>query len=164
MEILSVVNMDDEVVGEAEHEEVYEKLLPHRIVHVLIFNEKNEMALQQRSKNKSFCPSHWSTAVGGHVRSGESYEEAAMREMREEIGVQPDLQFLYKDFYTDKRNLKKFLAIFKTFYSGPFRINPVEVERVEFFSIEKIQQMIDGGENFHPELLFLLKKHFQIKA
>ena len=38
-----------------------------------------------------------------------------------------------------------------------------KVEKVEFFSLDKIQEMINDGEKFHPELLFLLEKHFEIK-
>ncbi|MBI5332954.1 MAG: hypothetical protein HZB65_05240 [Candidatus Aenigmarchaeota archaeon] len=38
--------------------------------------------------------------------------------------------------------------------------NPEEVKKIKFFSMKDIQKMIDNGENFHPELLFLLRKHF----
>src|SRR3990167_3639738 len=50
--------------------------LSYRIVHILLFNEKGEMALQMRSSHKKFCPNHLSTAVGGHVQTGETYEQA----------------------------------------------------------------------------------------
>ncbi|MCA9460196.1 MAG: NUDIX domain-containing protein, partial [Nanoarchaeota archaeon] len=83
MELLDIVNRKDEVIGVASKEDVYKKSLTHRIVHILIFNDKNELALQLRSKKVSFCPSHWSTSVGGHVQSGESYEGAALREYQE---------------------------------------------------------------------------------
>ena len=162
MEFLDVVNDNDEVVGRASKKEIYEKKLQHRIVHILIFNDKGEMALQLRSKHKSFCPHHWSTPVGGHVQSGETYEEAALREFQEELGTTTGITFAYKDLYDDGRGLKKILVTFKTNFNGPFNINPKEVERVEFFSLDEIQEMIDSGENFHPELLFLLKRHFGI--
>lgn len=38
-----------------------------------------------------------------------------------------------------------------------------ELLKVCFFSLEEIQKMVDKGEKFHPELLFLLKKHFGIR-
>ncbi len=166
MEFLDIVNENDEVIGKASKEEVYKNLLTHRIVHVLIFNGKKEMALQLRSKNIKFCPNHWCTAAAGHVSSGETYEQAALRETEEEIGIKLKLEFLYKDLYIDnfrKTGLKKILASFKSTYSGPFKINPDEVEKVEFFSLDKIQEMISSGEKIHPELLFLLRKHFGVK-
>ena len=162
MEFLDIVNEQNEVVGKASHDEIYEKKLPHRIVHVLIFDKDGKLALQLRSKQKSFCPQHWSTPVGGHVQSGETYEEAAKRESIEELGIKPDVAFLYSDLYEDE-GLKKFLSTFELVYDGPFNINPAEVEKVEFFTLEEIQIMIKNGEKFHPELLFLLKKHFGIK-
>ena len=87
MEYIDVVNMEDNVVSKADRREIYKKKLPHRIVHVLIFNEKNEMALQLRSQTVRFCPGYWSTAVGGHVQSGEGYKQAALREFEEDISI-----------------------------------------------------------------------------
>ena len=161
MEMLDIVNDQDEVIGKTSYADVYDKLHNHRIVHVLIFNDKGEMALQLRSKQKKFCPQHWVTAVGGHVQSGESYEQAALREMEEEVGVQLPVEFLRKDRYEwQSESLIKFLATFKAVFNGPFEVNPEEVDRVEFFSMDKIKQMIANDEKFHPELLFLLKKEY----
>lgn len=162
-EYLDIVNEKDEVIGKTSYAEIYAKLHNHRIVHVLLFNDKGEMALQLRSKHKKFCPQHWVTAVGGHVQSGESYEEAALREMEEEIGVQVPVEFLRKDRYEwQGRSLIKFLGTYKATYNGPFEINPEEVEKVEYFGIDEIKKMISAGEKFHPELLFLLKKEYGI--
>ena len=166
MEFSDVVNERDEVIGKASKKEIYEKLLTHRIVHILIFNTKGRMALQLQSKNKSFCPRHWNSAAAGHVLSGENYEQAALRELEEEIGVKTEIIFQHKDLYEYKNNfkkgLKKILGTFRTVFDGPFKINPREVEKVEFFTLDKIQDMIDSGEKFHPEMLFLLRKHFNI--
>ena len=163
MEFLDIVNENDEVIGKASRKEVYEKRLDHRIVHIILFNDKGEMALQLRSRRISFCPHHWGTPVGGHVQSGESYEEAALREFKEELGTAAKISFAYKDLYNDPRGLRKFLVTFRTVFNGPFNINSKEVEKMEYFSLDKIQDIINSGEKFHPELLFLLRKHFKIK-
>ena len=164
MEFLDIVDDQDEVIAYASIRDIYFKKLPHRIVHVFIFNDKDELALQKRSINKDFCPSHWSTAVGGHVQQKESYLEAAKREFKEELGTTAELEEFKKDVYIKPNGPKKFLTTFKAKFNGPFNENPEEVERVDFFSLEKIQEMVNSGEKFHPELLFLLKKHFNIKA
>jgi len=160
MEFLDIVDENDDVVGKAEYGEVYERKLPHRICHVLIFNDKGEMALQLRSKHKSFCPNHWVTAVGGHVQTGENYEEAALREMEEEVGVKIPVEFVRKDRYEVEGSPKKFLGTFSAKFNGPFEVNPEEVDKVEFFSMDTIKKMVADGEKFHPELLFLLKREF----
>jgi isopentenyl-diphosphate delta-isomerase len=166
MEINDIVNDKDEVIGKATCDEIYEKFLNHRIVHILIFNDKGEMALHLRSKYKPFCPNYWCTPAGGRVQSGESYEKAALRELGEELGIRIKIHFAYKDIYIDHKDetaLKMFLATFRADYNGPFKINPAEVKKIGFFSLDKIKEMINKGEKFHPELLFLLKKYFKIK-
>lgn len=178
MEFLDIVNENDEVIGKASKEEIYENRLTHRIVHVFVFNDKGEMALHVRSKDSLFCPLYWDTAASGHVQSGESYEEAALRELDEEVGISAGVDLVFKDIYEYtgeyddvsinkrgiRKGLKKILATLKAVHNGPFKINPEEVEKAEFFSLEKIQEMINNGEKFHPELLFILNKHFDIKA
>jgi isopentenyldiphosphate isomerase len=158
-EYLDIVDPNDHVIGKAERKEIYRKHLCHRIAHVMIFNDEGKMALQLRSENCSFCPNHWSTTVGGHVQAGETYEEGARREYEEELGTVSDLERVGKDFY-DQSDLHKFLTTFKTTFNGPFRPDPEAVQRVDFFTIDEIRDMIDQGDPFHPELLFLLNRYY----
>lgn len=161
MEMLSIVNDNDEVIGEATRPDIYANKYRHRIAHVLVFNDQKQMLLQKRSANLSYCPDHWSTAVGGHVAHGETYEDAAKRECTEEIGVTLPLTFFAKDDYesTDAHHAK-FLCTFTASFNGPFNPDPNEVSAVGFFSIEEIKAKVAQGEKFHPELLYLLKKYY----
>ncbi|MFT4297827.1 MAG: NUDIX hydrolase [Candidatus Woesearchaeota archaeon] len=159
MEFLDAVDENDNAIGKFSKDEIYSKKLRHRIVHVHIFNDKGEMALQLRAKGLKFCPEHWCTSVGGHVQSGESYEEAALREYKEELGAKSNIEFFSKDLYS-ANGLEKFVVAFKAKASGNFKIESRAIQKVEFFSIEQIKNMIVQGEKFHPELLFLLKKYF----
>ncbi len=160
VEFLDVVDEYDAVIGTAPKEDIYKKSLRHRIVHVLIFNTEGKMLLQLRNSNLRFCPDHWSTAVGGHVQSGESYEQAALREYQEELGTTSGLEILAKDDYGAPNSPNKFFTTFTTTHEGPFIIDPEAVARVEFFTIPEINALIDGGEKFHPELLYILKKYY----
>jgi len=162
MEFLDFTDNEDNVIGSAPKEEIYGKKLPHRIVHVFVFNDSQEMALSRRSSRVAFCPLHWCTAVAGHVVAGETYEDAAKREMSEEIGISANITYLNKDRY-ETGGLKKFPVSFASSCNGPFCTSPREVECVEFFSMQEIQRMIINGEKFHPETLFLLRRHFGIK-
>lgn len=159
MEYIDIVDDNDRMIGSASKEEIYEKMYIHRIVHVLISNDHNELALQLRSHNSAFCPGHWSTSVGGHVRAGETYDDAARREYREELGSEGSLQFFAKELYVAPHVPRKFLAIFKSKNNGPFKVKRNEVDQVEFFSMSEIRRMIKDGEKFHPELLFILNRH-----
>lgn len=156
-EMVDIINDNDEVVGRSTINEAYREHTPHRIVHVLIFNPAGDMALQLRSKTKSFCPNHWSTTAAGHVDSGETYLEAARRETIEEVGIDVSLTEIGKHWYINGFD-KKSLTIFRGTFEGPFHVNPAEVQRVEFFSPAQIANMIANQEPMHPELLFLLQR------
>jgi len=160
MEYLDIVNNNDEVIGQCTVSESYDKLLPHRISHIFIFNNEGKMLLQKRTEEEKFCPNHWSTAVGGHVQAGESYEEAAIREYEEELRTKSELEFIGKTIYEKENIPKKFLTIFKSNFNGPYNINLDEVAAVDSFSIEEIKNMIESGEKFLPELLFILEKYY----
>jgi isopentenyldiphosphate isomerase len=162
-EQIDIVDENDEVLYQASRGEMYAQELTHRIVHVLIFNNRGEIALQLRHKNKDFCPSCWSTSVGGHVLAGETYEQAALREAKEEIGADLEVELFCKDKYKDitKANLNKFLTVYKAIYEGPFEFEENEVEKIEYFPIKDVKLMVATDRTkFHPELLFILERYF----
>ncbi len=162
MEFLDIVDENDNVLGSASKAEIYQNKSTHRIVHIFITN-KDKIILQMQSKHKKFCPLHWCTSAAGHVQAGETWEEAARRELMEEIGVDVPLEFSGKYVYVkESTSIKKILGCFKAEYNGSFKPNEFEVDKVESFTIQEIQSMIDSGEKFHPELLFLLNKHLKI--
>ncbi|MFA6198323.1 MAG: NUDIX domain-containing protein [Patescibacteria group bacterium] len=160
MEFIDVVNERNQVIGQIAKSELYEKKPHHRIVHVLLYNDRGEMALQLRSSTVSFCPNHWVTTVGGHVQAGETTEAAAKREMMEEIGVDLPLEHVFDAEYLPPTlpGVIKFLTIFKATYNGPFTPDPNDVAKVEYFPMSEIYKMPDRGAQFHPELSFLISK------
>jgi 16S rRNA (adenine1518-N6/adenine1519-N6)-dimethyltransferase len=86
-EIFDVVDMDDQVTGQATRKEVHEKNLLHRAVHVFAVNRHGELLLQKRSRFKDAHPSVWDSSVAGHLDAGEDYASAAIRELEEEMGI-----------------------------------------------------------------------------
>jgi isopentenyldiphosphate isomerase len=160
MEILDIINDQDEVIGTISRKEANAQGVMHRIVHVLIFDNFDRMALQLRSDKVDWCPGHWSTAVGGHVLSGETFEQGAKREMLEELGVDIDLEFLFKDLYIVPPERKKLLSVYRAVYEGEFKFEEGKIVDCKYFTLDEIKNMIDRGEKFHPELLFILNKHY----
>jgi 16S rRNA (adenine1518-N6/adenine1519-N6)-dimethyltransferase len=86
-EIFNVVDEHDEVTGQATRGEVHAQGLLHRAVHVLVFNKRGDVLLQQRSMLKDAHPGVWDSSVSGHLDAGEAYETAAVRELAEEMGI-----------------------------------------------------------------------------
>jgi isopentenyldiphosphate isomerase len=86
-EWLPVVNDRDEVIGKERRGMVHAKGLLHRAVHVLVFRADGRLYLQRRSLFKDTSAGKWDSSCSGHVDPGESYEQSALRELREEIGL-----------------------------------------------------------------------------
>jgi len=148
-EILDIVNEKDDVIGQKPRKEVHSSNdFIHRGAHVFVFNSKGELLLQKRSMEKEQYAGFWGD-ITGHIDSGESYEEAARREMKEEIGIEARLEFLMK-FRKRFENDQEIIKFFRCKHEGPFKIDKEEVQFVKFFSLEKIKEMLEKGEDFTP--------------
>ena len=87
-EILDIVNDKDEVIGQAERDRVHSEGLVCRLVYVCFYTTSRDIVLQKRSMTKKNDPGKLTTAISGHVASGQTYLEAAVRETFEESGIQ----------------------------------------------------------------------------
>ncbi|WP_217196949.1 NUDIX hydrolase [Streptomyces buecherae] len=86
-EVLDVVDERDQVVGQAPRGEVYARGLRHRCVFILARDAAGRVFVHRRTERKLVFPGLYDMFVGGVVGAGESYEEAALREAEEELGV-----------------------------------------------------------------------------
>lgn len=87
-ELLDIVNENDEVIGQAERDEVHSKGLLCRLVYVCFYTTDGKVILQKRSMTKKNDPGKLTTTVSGHVGSGQNYLDAAVRETFEETGIE----------------------------------------------------------------------------
>lgn len=155
-----VVNERDEVIGRADKSTIVEQGLICRVAFIMLANSLGELLLHQRSANKTAYPLYWSGAAAGHLVSGESYRAAARRELREEIGVEVDLQFVGK-FYSDED--REWVGVFLGFYDGEVTVEPAEVARVERFSPERLNEERSRMKitSFVERSLPLIRPHFE---
>ncbi|SEO09542.1 NUDIX hydrolase [Actinacidiphila rubida] len=86
-EILDIVDEDDHVIGQAPRGEAYARGLRHRCVFVLARDAEGRIFVHRRTARKLVFPSMYDMFVGGVVGTGESYDDAALREAEEELGV-----------------------------------------------------------------------------
>jgi 8-oxo-dGTP pyrophosphatase MutT (NUDIX family) len=87
VEMVDVVDKDDNVVRQVSREEAQAKGLRYRTVHVLLINEDDTMLVQWRAAGKETSPRTFTASAAGVVLAGESYEDAAARELKEEVGA-----------------------------------------------------------------------------
>ncbi len=86
-EIFDIVDAHDQVIGQGRRGVIHRDGLKHRAVHLFWWREDGLMCWQRRSFAKDNCPGLLSSACAGHVDAGETYEQAAYRELQEELGV-----------------------------------------------------------------------------
>jgi len=99
-EKLILVDKYDNVVGYKSKSECHENDgILHRAFSIFIFNDKNQLVLQKRSSQKQLWPLYWSNSCCSHPRKGEDYETAVHRRLKEELGIDTDLNYLYKFVY-----------------------------------------------------------------
>lgn len=99
-EKLIVVDEDDNVLGYKTKSECHEgKGILHRAFSIFIFNDENRLLIQKRSNSKQLWPLYWSNSCCSHPRKGETVEEASYRRLKEELGIETPLTFLFKFQY-----------------------------------------------------------------
>jgi isopentenyl-diphosphate delta-isomerase type 1 len=142
-EIFDVVNDRDEVIGRRSRADVHRFGLKHRAVHVLVFNRGGKLFLQKRSMKKDCFPGTWDSSASGHLDCGEDYDACAVRELREELGL--DLaSTLEKLFKIDacRETGQEFVWVYRCSSEGPFTLHPDEIEGGGWFSPEEITRWI----------------------
>jgi len=98
-EIIDIVDEEDRVVGQARRADAYARGLRHRCAFILVRDAEDRIFVHRRTARKLVFPSMYDMFVGGVLGAGESYDEAALREAEEELGVsglpQPERRFTF---------------------------------------------------------------------
>ncbi len=160
-EVLEVVDEDCNPIGILTREEIHQRKLSHKTVHVFLFNEKDEIYLQKKSKIMDENPGLWSSSASGHVAVGESFLTTAQRELKEELSIKIKLEEVLRVKPCEETN-RQCVALFvgKT-HKIPVP-NPLEIEEGRFFSIEEVDRLLQKRpEMFTPTFRFLWKKYWQ---
>ena len=142
-EFFDVVNERDEPVGRATRREVHARELWHRAVHILVFDAAGRIFLQKRSMAKDMSPGLWDSSCAGHVDAGEDYDAAAVRELREELGIRVAA--------TPERWLRieardetgwEFCWVYRLQHDGPFVLHPEEIETGEWLATDELTRRL----------------------
>ena len=147
-----LVNEKDEQIGLMPKMEAHEKALLHRAFSVFVFNEQNELMIQQRAFGKYHSPGLWTNTCCSHQREGESNVEAGKRRLQEEMGFSTELKdtisFIYKAPFDNGLTEHEFDHILVGYYNGTPNLNPEEVNAWKWMSLEDLKTDIEK----HPQL------------
>jgi len=166
-EFIDIINEKDKVIKKVTRKEIVEKALLHRASRVIIINNNEEFLVQKRSKNKDLYPNHYDVGIGETVKSGESYEAAAIRGLKEELGITniSNIQLIHSFLFKIKYNSKKHNSYYKVYelqYNGKLRLQQEEIQNVKFLTIENIKKDM-RKKLFHPGGTMVFKKYLNLK-
>lgn len=159
-EIFDVVDGADQVTGQASRAEVHSKNLLHRAIHVFVENKRGDILLQKRSHLKDTHPSVWDSGVSGHLDSGEDYLPAAIRELHEEMGINPEAAPTeIARLSPAKETGWEHIRLFHTRHQGNLSYPAAEIETATFFPPEQIDAWTKKqAADFSPAFLVCWEK------
>lgn len=133
------------------------------VVHVCIFNSRDEMLIQQRQPFKEGWPGMWDVTIGGSAIAGESSHAAAERELFEEIGYKIDLNHIRPHLTVNcEIGFDDYYLVENEVDIGILKLQFEEVQKVKWASRNEIFTMMDNGE-FIPYHKNLIKLFFDIR-
>ncbi len=144
-ESLPVCNADNRVVGRATREVIHAQGLLHRAVHVLVFNSRGELFLQRRGHGKDIDPGLWAVSVGGHVALGETPDEAARRELAEELGLTSTLEHI-GELPPTPENGWEFVSVYRLVTDETPAWDGEEIIDGRWLTAEQIEGHLAGGD------------------
>jgi isopentenyl-diphosphate delta-isomerase type 1 len=147
-ELLDVIDEDDKVIGQMTKKDVHAgSNILHREIGILIYDKSGNMLLQQRSWKKKLFAGEWTISVIGHVLSGQTPEEAAHMELKEELGFDTELKFAERRLFADGNHMS-YGFIFTGEFPRGVMISPDkdELVRAGFFKRDEVLKMIGEGK------------------
>ena len=162
-EEVDVVDAADCVTGRATRAGMRAGKLRHRAVYVLVFNERGQLFVHQRTATKDVYPSYFDVTVGGVVAAGESYDDAALRETAEEIGVHGTplrriLPFQYEDDHNRVNGM-----VYSCTYGGPLTLQAEEIVSGEWLDLDEVIERVQKGP-FCPDGIEALFRYLDCLA
>ncbi len=162
IEYVDVIDKEDNVIGKVTRAEMRKKNLLHRGTTIYIFNSKGDILITKRTKIKDVYPGLLEIGHGGAVSSGESYEQNAYREIKEEVGIEDvELKYHYSSSAIDNL-IKCMFNVYTCIFDGKIIMQEEEVEDYFWISIEKLKEMIEKqSEQFTSQSIVMFKEYLR---
>ena len=158
-ELVVIVDENNNITGTAARREMRGKGLAHRATYIAVFNSLGQLYVQRRTMSKDVYPGLLDPVAGGVVQAGESYEESAVRELAEEMGIpgvamEPQFDFCFVD-----GDAKVWGRLFRCQWDGPVIPQPEEVAEVLMLTPGEV---LAEPAKFTPDGYYAIARLFQL--
>lgn len=150
-DLLILVDESDKALGFKSKSECHEgNGTLHRAFSVFIFNPLGQLLIQKRSSNKELWDLHWSNSCCSHPKKNEQMELAVKRRLKEELGIECPVHYLYKFTYHAKyKNLgseHELCHVYVGLFDGEIKANPEEIDDWKFIKPDDLEERIRNSK------------------
>ncbi|MBV8661113.1 MAG: NUDIX hydrolase [Candidatus Dependentiae bacterium] len=166
-ELLDIVNDQDQVIGVMTRTQAYNenKLSSLRAVWLLIKNDEGKFWIPRRCATKKRSPNSLDGSTVGHVSSGETYEQAMIREVQEELNLDVS-KMPYRSIgkLNSKTGAVSFIEVFELQVPRDFVIdfNRDDFSEYYWLSAQEIIEKYQAGEKMRTTLASIMLRFYGV--
>lgn len=159
-----LVDENDNQIGLMPKMEAHKKALLHRAFSVFVFNDANELMLQQRAAYKYHSPELWTNTCCSHQRNGETNLSAGKRRLEEEMGFTTELEektsFIYKAPFDNGLTEHEFDHVMVGHFNKEPNINKEEVMAWKWMKLEDVKEDIKENPQLYTAWFKIIFEKF----
>jgi len=148
---IDIVNENDEIIGKELKSKKSDLNFISRVVAIMVRDSEKKFIVCKRGSHKKIDANKYDLAAFGNVNVGEEYEQAAIRELKEELSIQCSVNMLDKFYQENEHKGKKFRIFCGVFLADTDDSPKLNHELVSFrkVSIEEIEkEMKENPDKF----------------
>ena len=150
-EQFDIVDENNQLLGiQKPRSIVHSKILDwHRATHIWIVNDQGKVLCQQRSLTKDANPGKWQSFFGGHVIAGQTYDQNAVQELKEELGLNIQVSDLTSLYIRKSESARHFSQVYVMRWNGDassFQFDKGEVAYIRWFTMSELEEAMKNSE------------------
>ena len=159
-ELLDLVNDNDEVIGQKNKSEIYALGIHNfRVINAFLVNDHGQLWVPRRTAHKKLFPLCLDASVGGHVQSGETYQQAFERELFEELRLLAhEVSYTHVAYLNPTaHDVSAHMHVYLIKYNQIPDYNRDDFESFQWMTISQLLNAINQGDRIKGDLPAILR-------